>query len=117
LKSTTGPYQISGTDQNTNSQPLLNIWELPNNGMDSTNNKADVLIQKFDDNYKQLPLTKPQVLTYMTHAHWLTTIDGKTMRTLLNETDNYKIEKDKGPVIYVTSQQAYDYWVNNYQNL
>lgn len=111
LSATTHPYFPSEKEQNSSEPaPQLTIAEIPNNGMDSTNNDAQVLKAIFDENYQNKPLDKFQVLTYMSHPHWFTLYDKKRVDDLLTYIGKNKIIDDNGPVIYLTSQQAYDYW-------
>ena len=111
LASTTRPYQISQSDINSSAAPNLNLWEFPNNGMDSTNNKADVLIKKFNDNYQGNPINSAQTITYLSHPHWLDTYDTPQLRALFSYIDDFRVVNDSGPVIFVTLQDASEEWV------
>lgn len=106
LFSTTRPYKPSVNDQNSTKQPTLNLWEFPNNGMDSTNRNYDILIEKFNDNYADKPLTETQVVTYLSHPHWFTQLDSEDMKKTFAFIDKYKYEKDQGAVVYVTLEGA-----------
>lgn len=112
LSSTTSPYRPSVRDQNSAVSPTLNLWEFPNNGMDSTNHDLDVLLEKFGDNYDGDPLAQYQVLTYLSHPHWLSTYDEADIRGLLDYLESYKYDNDKGPVVYTTLVGA----LNNIEN-
>ncbi len=114
LTPTTKPYRPSFSNQNAPSpQPLMTIWEYPNNGADSTNRTADELIRRFNLNMTTTSgfLTDPQVLTYMSHAHWFGTIDRPVMSAALEEASKYKYSNDAGPVVFLTSLEAH----NRYQ--
>ncbi|HLD03170.1 MAG TPA: hypothetical protein VJC17_00175 [Candidatus Dojkabacteria bacterium] len=111
LASTTRPYQISQSDMNTGAAPNYNLWEFPNNGMDSTNNKADVLIKKFNENYQGKPINSAQTITYLSHPHWLDTYDTPQLRALFSYIDDFKAANDSGPVIFVTLEDASKEWV------
>lgn len=107
LTSTTRPYHPSTVNQNTDDLlPLLDLWEFPNNGKDSTNNTAAELLAAFDDNYKKAPLLNAQTLTYMSHPHWFDIFDSPKMKELLTYIDKYKFERDNGPIIYTTLENA-----------
>ena len=102
LTSTTKPYKPSLLDQNISIEPLLNIWEYPNNGMDSTNRDFEVLKQKFDDNYKSIPVDETQVITYLSHPHWFTKFDQIDIDRLFGYIEPMKYENDSGAVVFST---------------
>jgi len=102
LLSTTKPYQLSRSNQNLNTGPTLSLWEFPNNGMDSTNNKSDVMIQKFQDNFSGQPLNDFQVVTYLSHPHWFDTYDSGTLKELFDHINPYRYDNDGGPVVFNT---------------
>lgn len=111
LTETTFPYYISESEQNSSiPEPTLSLVELPNNGWDSTNNDARILLDVFDKNYQNQPLNKLQVLTYMSHPHWFVTYDQKRVIEVLEYVGKNKAIDDNGPIIYLTSEQAYYYW-------
>ena len=112
LPSTTKPFLISDNNQNiadnTNNFGLI---EAPNNGMDSTNQTAETLISKFNDNYpnKTGILPEMQVLTYMSHPHWITAIDKPQLIKLFDYISKYSADNDNGPVIFTTLNRVFDY--------
>lgn len=106
LSSITKPFHPSIYDQNSSNPPTFDLWELPNNGMDSTNNDYPLLLQKFEDNYQGKPLNELQVLTYLSHPHWFSTYDEADLKELFTHLEKFKYEKDKGPVIFSTLQGA-----------
>jgi len=106
LSSTTKPYKPSLSNQNISAEPFLNIWEYPNNGMDSTNRDFEILRDKFDDNYKSMPLEEPQVVTYLSHPHWFTKLDQSDMERIFDYIEPMKYENDNGPVIYSTLENT-----------
>jgi len=112
LTSTTRPYQPSTFNQNISIEPTLDIWEFPNNGMDSTNRDYDVLKQKFEDNYKDMILPQSQVVTYLSHPHWFTKFDQGDMERLFEYLEPRKYENDSGAVIFITLKGALDSFEN-----
>jgi hypothetical protein len=102
LTSTTRPYKPNIKDQNSAEPPTMNIWEFPNNGMDSTNLPGDIMIVKFKDNYNGKPLDQYQVVTYISHPHWLLTYDAPRLIALFEEVEQHKFSNDSGPVVYTT---------------
>lgn len=113
LSSTTKPYKPSISDQNISIEPILDIWEYPNNGMDSTNRDFEILKQKFDDNYKSIPLNETQVVTYLSHPHWFTKFDQEDMDRLFAYIEPMKYENDNGAVIYSTLENTLSSVENN----
>lgn len=111
LASTTKPYHPSSVDQNVPGS--MTIWELPNNGMDSTNNDFSTLKKKFDDNYSGQPLSQTQVVTYLSHPHWFISYDDDDMIELYEYMLQFKYDQDKGPVIYTTLKGAVSELENN----
>ena len=112
LTSTTRPYQVSSRNQNQSAPaPLLNIWEYPNNGANSTNKTSAELIRRLNQNLRKdnstLANTEPQVLTYLSHPHWFN-IDKPVMEALLNTAEKYKYNADNGPLVYVTQISAHE---------
>jgi predicted deacetylase len=116
LTPTSRPYQVSSTNQNASTpQPDLKIWEYPNNGADSTNRTADMLINRLHLNVKSSTShvqEQAQVLVYLSHPHWFN-IDKPKMEKLFTEADKYKYSSDSGPLVYVTEINAH----NEYQKL
>ncbi|HRP37220.1 MAG TPA: hypothetical protein PLS50_05410, partial [Candidatus Dojkabacteria bacterium] len=76
------------------------------NGMDSTNRDFEILRDKFDDNYKSMPLEEPQVVTYLSHPHWFTKLDQSDMERIFDYIEPMKYENDNGPVIYSTLENT-----------
>jgi len=106
LAPTTKPYFPSKSNQNSSSpSPNFGVREFPNNGADSWFYTSDELIDRFNQNYSQGPLSEAQVITYLSHPHQIH-IDMEVLEPTYNYIDNYKIEADQGPVIYVTLIQA-----------
>ncbi len=116
LPVTAKPYMISNTDQNkADAENNFGLLEIPNNGLDSTNNSAKVLISKFDANYpdKGQPLKEKQILTYMSHPHWIVSIDRPTLVELYNNLKPYTANEDSGPIVYTTIKDIYNNNVND----
>lgn len=111
LSPVTRPYQVSRNSINNSNPPLMNIWEYPNNGADSTNRQAQELLDRFNLNLKQFNnygiLQQPQVLTYLTHPHYLN-IDYDKLVMLFEHSKQFKYENDSGPVVYVTQIEAHE---------
>lgn len=116
LETTTKPYKPSTQNQNSDvPPPQIDIWQFPNNGLDSTNNSDAVLIKRFTDNYDGRPLKEPQTLTYLSHPHWFDTYDAPKMHALLKHISQYTFVTDSGPIVYVTLQDALKGWSNDTQ--
>jgi len=112
LASTTRPYKPSINDINKWDETRINIFELPNNGADSYWFSANDLIKRFTDNNSDPTgiIYKPQVLTYLTHPHWYTSIDQPKIKSLFSHISNFLYSKDSGPVVYTTLGNAYSEW-------
>ncbi len=109
LPSTTTPYHPSSVNQNASSPSPMKIWEFPDNGADSWTYSTNDLIQRFKDNYSNRPLEKKQVVTYLTHPHWFN-VDQPKMDATFTYVDNYLYKDDKGPIKYVTLEEAQKIW-------
>lgn len=104
------PYMISNSNQNKASDnDNFGIIEVPNNGRDTTNNPPEVMIGKFNEIYsdKMMPLSKMNVVNFMSHPHWFTTYDNATMNKVMDYVINYSAEAEKGPVIFTTLDRMY----------
>jgi len=112
LYSTTRPYRLMESDQNRRgSDTNFDIFEFPNNGMDSTNNDGIVMIEKFNDNYsKNQIMMGPQVVTYLSHPHWFDTYDKRSLIETFDHIEPMKFSNDKGPVVYRTLEGVYKEW-------
>jgi hypothetical protein len=111
LKETTVPYHPSTKDQNKSTpEPLMSLWEFPNNGWDSTNNEINVLKKAYDLNYQGKFLDHAQTLTYLSHPTYFMQNDEKRMKELLDYIGQSKSVDDQGPVIYLTLQDSLKYW-------
>lgn len=107
LNSTTKPYQPSKSNQNSSSPaPTLAIWEFPNNGADSWFYTAEDLQKRFEDNYKNTFLLESQTLTYLSHPHEIHK-DIQILEPVFTSIDQHLAERDQGPIIYVTLEDAY----------
>ncbi|KXK27075.1 MAG: Acyltransferase family protein [candidate division WS6 bacterium OLB20] len=110
LEITTRPFKPSVSDQNSDTPPQIDIWEFPNNGLDSTNNPGSFLIDRFNANYTGGTLREAQTVSYMSHPHWFNIYDNPKMYALLDHVENFAFKNDKGPVLYVTHEQALRGW-------
>lgn len=46
----------------------------------------------------------------MSHPHWFNIYDNPKMYALLDHVENFAFKNDKGPVLYVTHEQALRGW-------
>jgi len=106
LTSTTHPYYPSKSNQNSSAPPPnFALREFPDNGADSWFYKSDELISRFNKNYKQTFLDKPQVIVYLSHPHQISK-DMEVLNPTFDYIEQYKVSLDQGPVTYVTLIQA-----------
>jgi hypothetical protein len=111
LNEVSRPYKPSTKNQNKSSPaPLLNLWEFPNNGYDSTHNEAEVLKKAFDLNFNGQPLTSAQTLTYLSHPDYFADKDAQRMVELIEYINAYKAKDDNGPVFYFTLMDSLNNW-------
>ncbi len=112
LSATTTPFLPSRNNINTWTGERLNIWEFPNNGADSYWFPLDELFSRFNQNYptKGDVLSKPQVLTYLSHPHGFPVFDSTKIRGLFDYTGNFIFREDRGPVVYSTLETTYNNW-------
>lgn len=111
LTETTRPYLPTVGDINRWEGERMSIWEFPNNGADSYWFSGDELIHRFQLNYGATGIQDaPQVLTYLTHPHWLTSIDAPKLHMLFQYISNYLYKNDDGPVVFSTIEGAYNEW-------
>lgn len=111
LQPTTRPYRPSIWDINSwQGDRLSQLWEFPNNGADSYWFTANDLISRFQANFNGSSLSKPQVLTYLSHPHWLKSVDSPKLEELFSFISNYMYRNDSGPVIFSTLINAYNNW-------
>lgn len=111
LTPTTKPYLPSKSDLNKSSTDNFNVWEFPNNGADSYIYSYDQMKDRFNENYKGGIATEPQVITYLSHPHWFNT-DYPKLDKLFADFESKKFEKDQGPLVYTTLNDARIYWEN-----
>lgn len=110
LSTTAQPYRPSSSNQNsTNPPPQLDLWEFPNNGGNSYFEDVNYLIDRFNENYNRKPQMQPHAVNYLTHPHAFTE-DTEVLDPAFNYVDEYLAEKDNGPVIYITLENAYKNW-------
>ena len=109
LSTTTQPYQLNINDQNDTNSPNMDIWEFPNNGGDSWAFTDAQMIERFYQNYNQTTITEKKLVTFLSHPEWFYK-DYPKMDKVLTETDSHLFSQDKGPVIYITLDEAYQIW-------
>jgi len=106
LTSTTFPYHPSFKDQNKPGNSI--IWEFPNNGgfaLYSSSNKVNEFKNNFDANLIKPVMNKTQVLTYLAHPHDASK-DFTQLNTLYDYISLNTAENDKGPVVFMTLEEA-----------
>ncbi|MBN2100381.1 hypothetical protein JW710_00590 [Candidatus Dojkabacteria bacterium] len=109
LKTTTQPYHPNYYNQNSAADPVMDIWEFPNNGGDSWSLSKDEMKQRFVDNYSGGVLTEKKLVNYLSHPEWFYE-DKPKMDQLLGDLDKLLYEDDLGPVVYITLDEAYKIW-------
>lgn len=109
LTSTSQPYFPSLFDQNLAGDPHFGLLEIPNNGGDCFAYSAQELKQRFFDNFNSQPIPIKKAVTFLSHPQWQKH-DQLIIEEVLNTTDEYLYENDKGPVIYTTLGQVYQLW-------
>lgn len=109
LQPTTQPYKPSLSDQNLPTDPTFNIWEFPNNGADSYTFTAEQMISKFNANLGNSILNDKKIVTYLSHPHWFN-IDDPKLVELYNFISNFTYSNDKGPVKFITLDEAHKVW-------
>lgn len=111
LKATTQPFKPNRSDINSSKSPTFNVWEFPNNGADSYWYNTNELINRFDQNYphKGAILTKPVVVTYLSHPPFFVT-DQPKMNAVFAYIQNFINRDDKGPVVYSNLSGVFDSW-------
>jgi len=112
LQSTTQPYKINLYDQNASGEPYLGLWEFPNNGADSWAFTSEQMIKRFTDNYSGGISGETKLVTYLSHPHWFY-VDKQKMIDIFTFIEQYKYSEDKGPVVYINMDQAYQIWCSN----
>ena len=112
LQATTTPYMPSISNINSWTGDRINIWEFPNNGADSYWYPIEELLTRFNQNYptKGDVLSRPQVLTYLSHPHGFPVFDSTKIRGLFDYTGNFLFKEDRGPVVYSTLETTYNNW-------
>lgn len=109
LESTTQPYQPAKTNQNLSVGATYDFWEFPNNGGDTTGYESEALINKYKENTPKMPLGEKILVTYISHPKWIYT-DAPKIEAVLNYLENFRNEKDLGPVKFITLEEAYNIW-------
>lgn len=111
LSPTTKPYKVSVNNQNSSTQPTLNLWEFPNNGSESTNVPGTEMTKRLEMNFKGDVLYDKQTVTFLSHPHWFST-DKPKMEALFTELDKNLAKNDGGPIIFTTLEDAAAIWSN-----
>ncbi len=109
LESTTQPYLISESDQNSSKAPNLNLWEFPNNGGDTTAFEAEASIRKLKDNYSGGIVEEKKLVTFLSHPRFFN-VDAPRMETILEYLESFRDDNDSGPVVFITLEEAYEIW-------
>lgn len=103
------PFKPNIYNQNSGESPTFNIWEFPNNGADTYWYTSEELITRFDQNYNKHPLTSKKVYVILSHPHWFD-IDRQKFENLMNYIETFTYKSDRGPVVYVNLDDAYNYY-------
>lgn len=111
LADTTQPYRPNITDQNSAAAPQFDLWEFPNNGGDSWAYTTEQMIERFDRNYSSPVLEQKRLVTYLSHPEWFH-VDKPKVDAVFSHTDQFLYTQDRGPVVYITLQDAYTIWSN-----
>ena len=109
LSATTHPYQLNAKNQNLIGSPTMDLWEFPDNGADSWAYSTEQLIDRFQANYSGKPLSDKQVVTYLSHPEWFWK-DKPKIEALFTKLGKSANSADRGPVIYITLEKAYQIW-------
>lgn len=104
------PYFPSETDQNKSGVRNLSIMEVPDNGADSYWFTADQMIDRFKQNYPTSVVLDKTQFTFLSHPHWFDTDEQQRVISLLNYIDQYRADKDSGPVIFTTVDTIANAW-------
>lgn len=109
LSAATRPYRLNSNDQNIVDSPTIDLWEFPDNGADSWAYSAEQLIARFKANFTGEPISDKQIVTYLSHPEWFSK-DKPKIEILFQELERFRNSTDRGPVIYITLDQAYQIW-------
>ena len=70
------------------------------------------MIKRFTDNYSGGISGETKLVTYLSHPHWFY-VDKQKMIDIFTFIEQYKYSEDKGPVVYINMDQAYQIWCSN----
>jgi hypothetical protein len=87
----------------------MGLWEFPDNGADSWAYSTGQLIARFKANFSGESLFEKQVVTYLSHPEWFSK-DKPKVEALFTELELFSNTADRGPVIYITLEKAYQIW-------
>jgi hypothetical protein len=110
LQTVAQPYFPSVTDQNRSGVNDLAIMEIPDNGADSYWFTADQMIDRFKQNYPTSVVLDKTQFTFLSHPHWFDADEQQRVTSLLDYIDQYRADKDSGPVIFTTVDTIADAW-------
>lgn len=109
LTATAQPYYPSVSNQNQTGLDALTILEIPNNGGNTNEYGADVLLENLSQNFNGQPLQEPIALVYISHPQWHT-LEFPRLEETLTGIDKVLYENDRGPAVYTTVRSIYDIW-------
>ncbi|HLD96613.1 MAG TPA: DUF2334 domain-containing protein [Patescibacteria group bacterium] len=109
LSATTHPYQLNSENQNLTDSPTMALWEFPDNGADSWAYSTEQLIARFKANFSGESLVEKQVVTHLSHPEWFSK-DRPKIEALFTELKRSSNSADRGPVVYITLEKAYQIW-------
>lgn len=107
------PYKPSKSNINETGNDYINLWEFPNNGADSYSYTYAQMKERYDLNYQGGILKEPKVFTLLSHPHWFN-IDNPKLVSLFGYISENAFLDDKGPVVYTTIKESYNYWEELY---
>jgi hypothetical protein len=112
LEADTQPYRpakYSQNETNADRSDQMQIWEFPNNGLDSTAHNSGFLYEQFKMNFSGEPLKERKTVNYLSHADYFS-YDYTAMDQLLAILNGQLYSADKGPVVYSDLQETYEIW-------
>lgn len=105
ISNTTQPYKISENDLSSETEPTMNLLEVPNNGGDSFWLETETLKESFAANYDAGTIVgEKKLITFTTSPDWFP-IDEPKLNDLWTEIRDYRNDIDKGPVKFVTIKE------------
>jgi len=101
LSTTTQPYRLNMNNQNDTQNGSSNLWEIPNNGLDSWTFDAKQMISAFTQNYSSGVSQNTKVVTYLSHIQGFEH-DYPIINEVFTNISKYSFNSDSGPVVFTT---------------